>query len=420
MIKGQAMDELGQTAAQSVIHRKARVARDEFDAREMSPPKAFRLAMAKSAEALFRLPLVVRTVEQTTIPLQQMEEAAGDGDLLILLDGPDGMRGAVRLDTAIVTSLIEVQLVGHLRQDPAAERTFTHTDAAIAQPLINDVLARFDTALAEEGVQSGAQGFRFGDMVDSARMLVLALDAPDFEMYRLTVDLGPGARMAVLHIFLPHRPPGVDVASETAQGGLASRLEAQAMNAPVALNAALTRLRIPFNQICSWAPGTVLTVGSGAANEGVLLGAGEHEVARIRLGQLNGFRAIQLMTDSQPQEDAEEIAPTATEQNALPVPSVDFQTAEPGLAALDVFPGTDAPDDLENALLGEPDATADALPDPEEPGWSALDGMHDPGDAGAESPLDETEGLLLTEAPAGDDGDFEPLPMAIAEISLDD
>ncbi|MEL7013855.1 MAG: hypothetical protein AAFO72_11310 [Pseudomonadota bacterium] len=63
---------MSQAAAYSVIHRKAKVARDEFDAREMSPAKALRLTMAKTAETLFHLALIVRTVEQVTVPLPQM------------------------------------------------------------------------------------------------------------------------------------------------------------------------------------------------------------------------------------------------------------------------------------------------------------------------------------------------------------
>ncbi len=51
----------------SIIHRKARVGREGFDARAMSPSKALRLSLAKSAETLFELALSVITVEQVTI-----------------------------------------------------------------------------------------------------------------------------------------------------------------------------------------------------------------------------------------------------------------------------------------------------------------------------------------------------------------
>ncbi|MEM9844348.1 MAG: flagellar motor switch protein FliM, partial [Pseudomonadota bacterium] len=96
---------MSQTAEYSVIHRKAKVARDEFDAREMSPAKALRLSMAKTAESLLQLALVVRTVEQVTVPLQQMESSLGEGGLMIVLDGTDGIRGAAKLDHALVTAL---------------------------------------------------------------------------------------------------------------------------------------------------------------------------------------------------------------------------------------------------------------------------------------------------------------------------
>ena len=48
----------------SVIHRKARAARDGSDRAGMSPAKALRLSLARAADTLFDLALTVATVEQ--------------------------------------------------------------------------------------------------------------------------------------------------------------------------------------------------------------------------------------------------------------------------------------------------------------------------------------------------------------------
>lgn len=408
---------MSQAAAYSVIHRKAKVARDEFDAREMSPAKALRLAMAKTAETLFRLALVVRTVEQVTVPLQKMEASLGEDGLLIVLDGADGLRGAVKVDAAFVSGLIEVQLLGQLRDRAPDPRPFTHTDAAITQPLINGVLGLFHQTLAEDEIDSGAEGLRFGDMVEDARALVLGLEAPDYELYRLNIDLGPGKRTGQMDLYLPHRPPRGEAAETGGLGGLSRKLEQAAMTAPVTLDAALTRLRLPLSEVLTWTPGLTLTIDHGVLTDGVLLGARSHEVARFKLGQFEGFRAVQLISDATPETGAAEAAdpdeapdrPEAPAQIAPPPAIADLSGAGDPLADGDGATPTAAEDDW--PALGGLDDVADDLD-------KMLQDIPDP-DPAADPPPGEA-GEAGAAGAAGDAGDFAPLPMMVADIDLEE
>ncbi|MEL7013854.1 MAG: FliM/FliN family flagellar motor switch protein [Pseudomonadota bacterium] len=339
----------------------------------------------------------------------------GEDGLLIVLDGTDGLRGAVKLDHSFVTALIEVQLIGHLRDKTPEARTFTHTDAAITQPLINEVLLLFDQTLAEEDIESGANGLRFGDMVEDARTLVLGLEAPDYELYRLNVDLGPGKRTGMMELYLPHRPPAPE---ETGSGGataLTQKLEKAAMSAPVTLNAALTRIRLQLSEVLNWTPDTTILIDPGVLGDGVLLGAREHEVARFKLGQLDGFRAVQLMSEAVPDEgdDGEpttEDTPEVSQLPALP----DMDSLETDTDDVSAFAGADLAspdlDETQPGLGGDED-------------WPALDGLDDVAGDLDEMLLDvpdtEPPAELLPES-EGDDGDFAPLPMMMAEIDLDD
>ncbi|MEM6481922.1 MAG: FliM/FliN family flagellar motor switch protein [Pseudomonadota bacterium] len=415
---------MSQAAAYSVIHRKAKVARDEFDAREMSPAKALRLSMAKTAETLFHLALVVRTVEQVTVSLPQMEASLGEGGLLIVLDEPDGLRGAVKLDHAFVTALIEVQLIGQLRDKTPEPRPFTHTDAAITQPLINEVLGLFHQILAEDSIESGVDSLRFGDMVEDARTLVLGLEAPDFELYRLNVDLGPGKRTGQMELYLPHRPIIPNDTEAGDMGGLAQKLEKAAMNAPVTLDAALTRMRLPLSDVLKWTPGTTLVIDHGVLGDGVLLGAKEHEVARFKLGQFEGFRAVQLVSEAVPDDGSEgqsHAAQIADEvgQAAQLAPPSDIESAGLDLGDTDSFAMSD------HGSLELDDETTGS---PEDADWPALDGL--------DSVTDDLDSMLL-DVPdsdpsaepmlddagddSGDDGDFAPLPMMmVADIDLEE
>ncbi len=295
---------MSEDTAVSVIHRKAQAARDGFDAREMSPAKALRLALAKSAARLMGLALAVRTVEQTTLPLSQLEDTMGDDGLLILLDGPDQALGAMRLDLQMVAALIEMQLKGRVMEGAAEARPFTHTDAAIAQPLINAVLDGLDETLKEAEIAECARGFRFGDRVADARSLALALSEPEFDHFRLNLDLAGGAKPGVLDLVLPKLPSNPKTEGGGEGGDRAVKLEQNALNAPVTLDAVLGRMRVPLQDVCDWTLGTILPLSHETLIEARLLAAGRHLVAHVKLGQLNGFRAVRLVDESAEREYA--------------------------------------------------------------------------------------------------------------------
>ncbi|MGK7652551.1 FliM/FliN family flagellar motor switch protein [Roseovarius sp. B08] len=333
----------------SVIHRKAKVARDEFDAREMSPSKALRLALAKAAAAQFELPLVVRMVEHESVTLTGIEALAGEDGLLILLDGLDGPPGAIKLDLQFVMALIEVQLMGEVRQGDAKPRPFTPTDGAIVQPLMDAVLDSYAEQVNACDRMPDAARFRFGDRVENGRALALALWAPDYDLYRLSVDFGPGAKTGMMELILPEPPPAPEV--EASDGNtLARKLEENAMNAPVMLDAVLAPIRLPLRDICRWVPGTVLKLSPETVTEARVIGAKGHKVAPARLGQLNGFRAVRMFLKSEAEDAvADGARGHASEARGAAGPEVagaggrggdglpDLPQASPDLPALDVI-----------------------------------------------------------------------------------
>ena len=130
---------MGSQGDKSVIHRKAQVAREDFDAREMSPAKALRVSLAKAADRLFGLALTVSTVEQLRLSQTGIEAEMGADGLLILLDGPEGVRGAAKLDVQMLAALIEVQLLGQVRAAEADGRLTA--DCAEGLAAITEALA---------------------------------------------------------------------------------------------------------------------------------------------------------------------------------------------------------------------------------------------------------------------------------------
>ena len=281
--------------ANTVIHRKARVAREEYQARAMSPAKALRLALATSADQMFDLPLVVTALEQVELSQTALRREFDGGGLLMLLDGPGGACGGVRVDLALLTALIEVQTTGRVTGRVPSDRPVTRTDAAIAAPLIDAALTGAETLLGEDSPDHWAIGYRFGVMMEDARAMTLALHAPAFHVFRLYVEVGEVAQTGVITVLLPV-PAAVKVRKNDPKHANDSlrTLEHSAMDAPVSLKAVLGRIRLPLARVCALEVGEVLAFSMERPMETRLEINQKHTVAVGRLGQVNGARAVRL------------------------------------------------------------------------------------------------------------------------------
>jgi len=285
----------------TVIHRKARASREEYQARAMSPAKALRLALSQASDALFDLPLVVAAVEQVELSQTALRPEFEGGGLLVLLDGPNGARGAVRLDDALLAALIEVQTTGRVTGRGSGGRAVTRTDAAIAAPLIDAALKGAEAKLAAEDQGSEgsaaphwASGYRFGVMMEDARGMSLALHAPGFHVFRLMVEIGgeayPGAITFLLPV--PEEPPAP--APDVGASEFQRTLEQSAMDAPVSLEAVLGRISLPLDKVSGFQPGALLPFTMDRPMQVRLEASQKHVVALARLGQMNGARAVRL------------------------------------------------------------------------------------------------------------------------------
>lgn len=318
---------MGSQDQNSVIHRKAQAARGGFDSRLMSPARALRLALALSADTLFDLALTVVTVEQLRIPLSDLQTALGEDGLLLLLEGDNGARGALALDPQFLAGLIEVQTTGAVRAGAARARPATRTDAAMVAPLINALLEGYDGQMAGgvEGYQP--RKFEYGVMVEDTRSLSLALNAPDYELFHITADLGPGAKTGRLSLLLPVQAPaaksdGKKVAATPPRQGI----EHVAINAPVVLDVALARVSLPLKDVWAFKPGMRVPVARESLGKTQVLGSRGHLVAEARLGQVNGWRAVCLVSSAAaplPELEAPEtIAPPEVTRPARAVPKM--------------------------------------------------------------------------------------------------
>ena len=282
---------------EKVIHRKARPSRDGCESRAMSQAKALRLSLARAADTLFDLALTVATVEQQRVPLGQIDTALQEDGLILLLDGSGGARGAVCLDQQMMAALIEVQTTGRVRKGTAQPRQPTRTDAAMMAPLVDALMDGIDTEMGAERDGYQPRGFCFGDRVDDLRSLALTLDAPDYDHFRVTVDLGPGAKTGQIDLLLPARadPPKRPAASDRTAPDTAQMGDV-VLSAPIVLDAVLARITLPLRAACALEPGQTLPIDRETLGAAQLLAAGGHLVAEARLGQVHGWRALRLVS----------------------------------------------------------------------------------------------------------------------------
>lgn len=218
----------------------------------MSPARALRLGLARAAAQLHDLPLQVTAVQRSCLAQDDIAAACDSGMLLALLDGPEGARGAIGLDPALVAALIEVQVMGAVGTRAPEARALTPTDAAMVAPWLDAALERVDQALAEAAVDPPDRwltGYRFGAMAEDAAALALALDAARFHLLRLTVDVALGRRIGTLLLALPAAPPVAEARPEAAVSAAESFL-----HVPADLRVIAGRLSLPLSRAAGSRP----------------------------------------------------------------------------------------------------------------------------------------------------------------------
>ena len=286
---------MGSQDQNSVIRRKARAARDGADPRLMSPAKALRLSLAQAADTHFDLALNVATVEQMRVPPGEAVRSLGEEGLLVLLDGAQGARAALRLDPQFLAALIEVQTTGTVRPGVARNRPATPTDAAMVAPLFDALFERFDERMAEGFEGHVARAFRFGDRIEEPRGLSLVLTERDYDLFRITADLGPGAKTGRLDLLLPVAASVTRKTEGVPPARAAHGIREVTLSAPVVLDTVMARVNLTLRDVWAFRPGQIVPLAREALSSAQLVGTGGHLVAKVHLGQINGWRAVRLL-----------------------------------------------------------------------------------------------------------------------------
>lgn len=284
----------------SLMQRKARIGRDAQAARAMSLGRALRLTAAKQADQMMKLAVSALGVTRRCVA---GEEVAGSLDkdwLILLMDGPGTQVAAAVLEPVLVAGLIQQQTMGRVTavQQGAPVRQHTATDASLCAPFVEALLAR--AALLPEDPQDRAllQGYRFGVWAEEPRKAQLALEASDYEMVEVTLDLAAGVRAGRIMLVLPHPvravpPPAQDDDAEPLQA-LGGTLAHNVMGLQAELMVALTRIRMPLQRVSALKPGDLLDLNLTTMAQALIIDGSGRAISRGTLGQIDGMRAVQV------------------------------------------------------------------------------------------------------------------------------
>jgi len=261
--------------------------------------RAVRRSLARAAADLFELPLAVMGATQKKCASDDVEQYLPDGNLLIVLDGPGGKTAALTLDAAAVTAAIQQQTIGQVFGPAPSERQYTGTDAAMIAPLLDSMLGRAETVLNGTPDQALVEGYRFGARAEDARSLALLLEADTYQVLSFALDLAVGRMQGSMTLVLPETPTGDGEGEFAEMSATGPNLGNGAGVVRAELTAVLTQVRLSLDELMGLQPGDTVRISGAALNSTELLTIEGKTVARGRLGQAAGARALRLHNTSE-------------------------------------------------------------------------------------------------------------------------
>ncbi|SFE79468.1 FliM/FliN family flagellar motor switch protein [Shimia marina] len=314
---------MGDTKGNSILRRKAVDGSTEHQARAMTPSKAMRLGMALAAEKGLGLALDVTKVSHTTLPHRALQATLDETSLLAILEGQNGEPGALAVDMQVLAGLVEHQTLGQVVEKPITERVPTRVDAALITPFMEDALMRYVRMVGEEGEPpKWLQHYKFGAMIMDTRTLSLAMTAQDYHMFVLDVSLDRGKKAGTMALIFPDievymAEPEEDDATDI------EKFQGNVKQATTTLNAVIGKVKMPIAAIQGLQVGEILALPDDPMRTAKLEAVNGEEIAEVRIGQLDGMRAVcvpGLVSFAAPAAEAE--APAMPDMGAPEVPAI--------------------------------------------------------------------------------------------------
>ncbi|GKY89488.1 flagellar switch protein FliM [Sinisalibacter aestuarii] len=327
------------------MRRKAGAGRPPPEIGQLSAGRALRDGVVQAAEEAAGLAAIAGQVAEDRASLARIVGELPQAPLIGLVEGDGGRFGLVVLDAQLVAALIEIQTTGRVAARPAEPRAPTRTDAIMCADFIDRALEMFEVRAAAGGLAEAPAltGFRYALALAEPRAIPLTLEEGRYRRFALPLDLAGGAKAGTFLVILPERAPGRAGGAPAGDGGpFTEALRATVLQSEAELAAILARRRMPLAEVTRLAVGSVIALPRAALDRVAVEDLSGRVVARARLGQADGHRALRLhapgdSADPAPARPAppEPLPPPAPAPEEAALPDLPGDMADfPDLAAL--------------------------------------------------------------------------------------
>ncbi len=234
---------------------------------------------------------------QWDMTLAEVRAALPEHRLMAVLEGPGDIRALCVLENAAVDALVEVQTTGKVDASPALLRPTTQIDAALTRDFIGLFLSGFASEMTGQPGVNWPLGLTYGTCLTDDRQLDLLFPDRPYHLISAKLTLGGGAKSGRICLWVPVTQDAVPAGDDGSGDRLAwARIwPAIAMEAPVALEAVLTRQTMPLARLQALEVGDLIEFDRDDLAGMRITDVIGKPVFRARLGCRSGKRAICLI-----------------------------------------------------------------------------------------------------------------------------
>ena len=357
--------DTGPDAASSsaqILRRMLKTPSPEARPEGMTLQKALSQAVKKAAESEVDLVIGTSNFQEARRALDPALEDMPLTGLHLVLEGRDGARGFIHISGALLQGIIQAQTLGFVTSDIDADRAPTGADSALCEGFLTEILTQFGEALANTPDHDWASGFKVTGGQTGPRQLGLLLDDIALRKLEIEVSLGESGVSGRFTVCLPIAFPS--------QGGKDKKDNSDAFSQALQQSLADTKARLQvvmhryattLDGVSALEVGSVLPIPRSALTSAGIEATTGKCISQGKLGQLDGFRAVRVLSPEQALEQAGalEHAVDHTEEAALTAPTPQITSPPPAPPAEDADHQVDSPPALSPE---ESDPQKDALP----------------------------------------------------------
>ncbi|MEX0349129.1 MAG: FliM/FliN family flagellar motor C-terminal domain-containing protein [Paracoccaceae bacterium] len=268
--------------------------------------RALRRGLAQASAGVSGPAMAVIGATENSHPRDLLAAHLQDQHLMLVLFEPGGLTAALCFDRRATAAMIRHQTMGEVGTQPPDDRPFTDTDAALMAPLAERFLAEVSGLLGEREDWLALSSYRFESRQKNLSDLVLMLGQEQYRLCDLVVDIGHGACQGQITVVLADHP--------AEQGGDPDDVSFQPVGLErnfglmrTELRVVLTRLHVPLSTLSGLQVGDTLPLPPCPLEEAEVLTIDGQAIARARLGQCRGLRALR-MNETRPDLESEPAA----------------------------------------------------------------------------------------------------------------